>query len=78
MARHLVARFVEAERYDILRDCDVVRFMAVTDVGSYHCEIPINGPEALRRKRQLFKERAAEYMITGARPCRIDLDEYDA
>ncbi len=74
---NIVARFVETERYDIQLDCDVVQFTAVTDKGSFHCEVPIEGPRSLRRKRELFKERAAEYMMAGANPCYIDLDEYD-
>jgi len=74
----LIARFMETERYDINLDCDVVTFMAVTANGSYHAEVPVEGPVTLRRKRQLFKDRAADYMLAGASPCEIDLEEYDA
>lgn len=74
----LIARFVETQSYDINVDCEVVRFMAVTPKGSFHSEIQAEGPGHVRRKRQIFKDRAADYMVAGADPCWIDLDEYDA
>lgn len=64
-------RFTETERYDPMKDSEVVRFMATTDRGSYHAEVPIDGPRGLRRDRAAFKERVVEYIRAGASPCEV-------
>lgn len=66
-------RFSETERYDPLKDAAVVRFLATTERGSYHTEVPIEGPRGLRRDRQAFKDRVVEYIRAGANPCEVSL-----
>jgi hypothetical protein len=66
-------RFSETERYDPLRDSEVVRFVATTERGSYHTEVSINGPRSLRRDRQAFKDKVVEYIRSGANPCEVSL-----
>ena len=66
-------RFSETERYDPLKDSEVVRFIATTDRGSYHTEVSIDGPRALRRDRQAFKDKVVEYIRAGANPCEVSL-----
>jgi hypothetical protein len=72
MARVLI-RFLETERYDIRRDCPVIRFMAMGEKGTFHCEVEIEGPRSLRRDRQAFKEKVSEYIRAGAAPCEVQL-----
>lgn len=66
-------RFSETERYDPLKDSEVVRFIATTDRGSYHTEVPIDGSRALRRDRQAFKDKVVECIRAGANPCEVSL-----
>lgn len=66
-------RFSETERYDPLKDAEVVRFMATTEKGSYHAEVSIEGPRGLRRDRQAFKDRVVQYIQAGANPCEVSL-----
>lgn len=70
----VTVRFSESESYDIFRDCDVVRFMATTQLGSYWADVPIEGPMGKRRDREKFKSLAVEYIRAGALPCEIELE----
>ena len=69
----ILVRFSESERYDPLKDCEVVRFMATTDRGSYHTEVPIEGAKSLRTSRQAFKAAVEECIRTGTSPCEVRL-----
>lgn len=66
-------RFSETERYDPLKDSEVVRFVATIQLGSYHAEVSMSGPRGLRRDRQAFKDRVVEYIRAGANPCEVAL-----
>lgn len=67
------ARFSETERYDPLKDCEVVRFMATTEKGSYHVEVPMEGTTSLRERRKAFKELVVKYILAGKNPCEVRL-----
>jgi len=69
----LVVRFNEYTRYDITKDCDVVRFVGVTDGGSFHTEIPVKGSRNLRESRNVFKEKVIDLMGSGATPCEVSI-----
>lgn len=69
----LVVRFNEATRYDITQDREVICFMAMTNNGTYHCEVPLLTTRGLREKRNAFKERVIEKMEAGQPPCEVQL-----
>lgn len=69
----ILIRFSESERYDPLKDCEVVRFMATMERGSFHAEIPIEGSKSLRTNRQAFKDRVTELIQLGRSPCEVRL-----
>lgn len=71
----IVCRFSEFERYDIQSDAQVVRLMATTPRGTYHAEVPADGPASRRDMRAAFKERAVALIVEGAEPCEIDAKE---
>lgn len=69
----IFARFSETSRYDPLKDCEVVRFMATTERGSYHCEIPVEGAGTVRAAKTKFKDQVAECIRAGLPPREIQL-----
>ncbi len=69
----MIVRFNEYTRYDITQDCEVVRFVGVTDGGTFHTEIPVKGSRQLRESRNVFKDRVIELMQDGANPCEVRL-----
>ena len=70
----MIVRFTEFERYDINRDCDVVRFMATTPKGSFYAEVPILGPKSYRTLKERFKEQAIEYIQSGYDPGEVEIE----
>jgi hypothetical protein len=73
MAGNITLRFLETERYDPLKDVQVMCFMAIGDKGTYHTEVEIEGSRSLRRDRQAFKDKVVEYIRAGANPCAVTL-----
>ena len=69
----MIVRFNEYTRYDITQDCEVVRFVGITDGGSFHTEIPIGTTRRLREHRNNFKDRVIELMQEGHVPCEVHL-----
>ena len=69
----MIVRFNEYQRYDIQQDCEVVRFMGVTDGGTFHTEVPMRSTRQLRETRNNFKERVIELMQDGREPCEVTL-----
>ena len=65
-------RFQELERYDPMLDEDAVRFMCVTDKGSFHTELRCQGASR-REARKLFRETALDLMERGIEPCEVHL-----
>ena len=66
-------RFNEFERYDITKDADVIRLMAVTPKGTYSAEIVKDGARKLREVRSQFREKAIDLITSGADPCEVEL-----
>lgn len=70
----ITVRFLETERYDITIDSEVIRFMAITNKGSYTAEIPVHGPASVRARRQEFKDWVLECLEKGIPPCEGEFD----
>ena len=66
-------RFQEIERYDPIIDEQVVRFMIVTDKGSFHAEKPCPAGASRRDMRKAFREHALNLMEMGKEPCEVDI-----
>ena len=73
MVEHMIVRFMESERYDPMRDRDVVRFMGITPRGTFHVELPVYGPASLRTMRNAFKERVIGLLEEGQAPREVVL-----
>ena len=71
----LIVRFQESQAYDVQEDAEVVQFMATTNKGSYWARVFLEGPRALRRDRERFKELVVGYIEAGANPCEIEMGE---
>lgn len=69
----LVVRFNEATRYDITQDREVICFMAMTNQGTYHCEVPLLSTRHLRDKRKEFKDKVITFMEQGVAPTEVPL-----
>lgn len=69
----LIVRFNEATRYDITQDREVICFMAMTNAGTYHAEVPLLTTRGLRDKRNAFKDKVIEKMEAGQPPCEVDI-----
>ena len=67
-------RFTEFERYDPLLDVEVVRFMAITNKGTFHTEIPVIGPAPLRIRRKAFKDHVISALSLGVPPSEVHLE----
>lgn len=66
-------RFMEIQRYDPMIDCEVVRLMGVTDRGTFHSEVRVDGPVTLRLRRQSFKDQVLGEMSIGTTPHEVVL-----
>lgn len=73
MNYHFDPRYQELTRYDVMLDAEVVKFMAVTEYGTFHMEHPATGA-ALRDLRKQFKDHVVHLMDNGVEPCQVDLD----
>ena len=69
----ILVRFLESERFDPMKGCEVVRFTAATERGSYHTEIPMDGPKSIRANRIAFKEKVVECIRNGTPPSEVKL-----
>jgi hypothetical protein len=72
----ITVRFDEWERYDPMTDTERVRFMAVTNFGTYHAEVEIGGAKSVRFQRERFRDRALECMSLGMLPGEVDIGEH--
>jgi hypothetical protein len=66
-------RFTELERYDPRIDEEIIELFAITDVGTFHAEVPARGARSIREARKEFRDRAIESMRAGIRPCELRL-----
>ena len=69
----LSVRFQEWERYDIERDCQVVQFQCVTDVGTWAADYPVISERELRVKRKAFETTVLGMMANGTQPHEVEL-----
>ena len=70
MTERITVRFEEFERYDPQTDTECVRFMAITNLGTYHAEVPLHGPRSKRR------DRAIECIRAGMLPSELNILEH--
>ncbi len=75
MTETLTVRFLEYERYDIERDSQVVRFMAMTNDGSYTSEVPVVSPKDIRESREAFKQYVLQAMALGQPPHEVYISD---
>lgn len=66
-------RFCEEQYYDVTRDEEVVRFMAVTNIGTWHGVAPVRSASGLRAAREGFRQFAYSAMSIGGVPCEVEL-----
>ena len=69
----ITVRFLETQSYDISKDCEVVRLMATTSLGTYYADVELESPKTLREMRKSFKEAAIEMIQSGQQPCEMEL-----
>lgn len=73
MAEYLTVRFMESERYNPMTDAGMVRFMAITNIGTFHAEIETEGLASMRAKRKAFKDYVMDALSAGEKPCEVEL-----
>ena len=66
-------RYQEMERYDPMQDAEVVRLMAITEIGTFHMERPCPPGSRRRELRKAFKEHVLALMDQGKEPCEVRL-----
>ena len=66
-------RFVENQYYDAFRDEEVVRLMAITNKGTWHCEVPADNSASLRANRHMFREYVLQAMKMNQEPQEVTL-----
>lgn len=64
----LRVRFQDFEYYDIMRDCDVVQFQAITSIGTWSAELPIVSRKQVRVMREKFQQDVIARMQEGELP----------
>lgn len=69
----LVVNFCEHQRYDIQQDAEVVRFMAITDRGTFHLETPCPRGKDRRERRKEFQDYVLNAMQQGLSPHEVSL-----
>ena len=71
MTETVSVRFCEYSRYDVEQDARVVVFLAMTDTGSYHAEVPQRTGLKHREAREAFKVVVLGKMQLGQPPCEV-------
>lgn len=69
----IVVNFCEQTRYDIQSDAEVVRFMGITDKGTFHIETPCPKAGDRREKRAEFQDYVLNAMQQGVGPHEVSL-----
>ena len=67
-------RYQELERYDPMHDTEVVRLMAITEIGTFHMEKACPPGAKRRELRKQFKDHVLALMDEGREPCEVSLD----
>lgn len=76
MNQEITVRFEEFERYDPMTDSERVRFMAITNFGTYHAEVALYEGLSRRKQRERFKQRAIGAIEAGVMPCELSMTEH--
>lgn len=66
--------FEEDQQYDIWTDQDVVTFMAISNVGTWHGVTSAEDPGHVRRKREEFKQYVMNSISLGLMPHEVYMD----
>jgi hypothetical protein len=69
----ITLRYAEQDRYDIVNDAEVTRFMAISNKGTWHMEQACTKPGEKRAKRNLLKEFVENAAAKGQAPCEVRL-----
>ena len=64
----MTVRFIEFEYYDIMRDSEVVKFEAITNLGTWSAEMEVHSRRKLRQQREKFKQEVIALMQEGELP----------
>lgn len=69
----ITLRYAEQDRYDIQQDAEVTRFMAISNIGTWHMELPTNAGVERRARREQFRDFVENAAAKGQRPCEVRL-----
>jgi len=69
----LNVRFQEWQYYDITRDCEVIMFQAISEMGTWTAEYPVSSQHELRIKRKGFQDTVLGFMAQGTKPHEVEL-----
>jgi len=64
----ITARFSEFEFYDIESDCDMVKLMCITSIGTWSTNVQASKASTLREMRKAFGEYVEESIHAGDQP----------
>lgn len=76
VTQRIAVRFEEFERYDPMTDREMIRFMAITGMGTYHAEVPMYEGRSKRQHRERFRQRAIQMIQDGIDPHEISMTEH--
>lgn len=65
----ITLRWEEYSFYDVMTDREMLRLEAITDRGTFHCDVEDN--VGVRERRKAFKESVLERLADGDTPHRI-------
>ena len=71
MIETFAIRFMEYQRYDINRDCQVKRYMAMTNIGTWHTDVPVESAAKMRERREGFKTYVLGAIQAGLEPSEV-------
>ena len=69
----ITLRYAEQDRYDITRDAEVTRFMAISNKGTWHMEQPCPQPGEKRTMRNQFRDFVEHAAAKNQTPCEVQL-----
>lgn len=66
-------RFAENQFYDIIQDSEVVTFMGITNIGTWHTTIKLGKASELRSAREAFQQYTKSAIACGQMPREVNL-----
>lgn len=70
-------RFAEFQYYDIMRDAEVVKFEAISSIGTWSAELVVTTASKLREAREKFRQDVLALMQEGELPQELTFDGDD-